>query len=140
MGIRTSLLQGQGSTKMVLIKYFLPLLVAAVMVHGKDYLIETDDHDNKIQEGGSYGKQGPDYKQGHEYSKQGHNYKKRGHNYSKQGHTYSKQGHNYKKQGHNYSKQGHTYSKQGQKSDDYIIGPLIGLGTAVIPEIMKAVG
>merc|ERR1712055_372877 len=76
MGIHTTSLQGQGSTKMIIIRYILPLLLSAVIIHGKKFLLETDDHDNNIQDL-NHSKQGDNNgNQGHKDSQQGKNYSK----------------------------------------------------------------
>merc|ERR1712055_976863 len=105
MGIHTTSLQGQGSTKMIIIRYILPLLLSAAIIHGKSFLLETDDHDNNIQE---------------------LNHSKQGDMHSKLGQDNGKQGHDNGNQGHKYSQQGKNYSKQEQEGDDY------GLITALV--------
>merc|ERR1719369_1038570 len=98
---------------MIHIKYFLPLLVAAVIVHGKKFLIETDDHDNKNQ----------------------------GLNYMKQGESHIKQGHNYGKQKQNkdkHIKQGQN-TLDTPEGDDYIL-PLLPFIAGVVPTIIEQIG
>merc|ERR1712055_949114 len=105
MGFHTTSLQGQGSTKMIITKYILPLLLSAVIIHGKKFLLETDDHDSNIQD---------------------LNHSKQGDMHSKLGQDNGKQGHDNGNQGHKYSQQGKNYSKQEQEGDDY------GLITALV--------
>merc|ERR1712055_20433 len=113
MGITTSSQQGQGSTKMIIIKYILPLLLSAVIIHGKKFLLETDDHDNNIQD---------------------LNHSKQGDMHSKLGQDNGKQGHDNGNQGHKDSQQGKNYSKQEQEGDDY------GLITALVLAGIGALG
>merc|ERR1719153_296762 len=96
----------------MIFKCLLPLMLAAAIVYGKTYLIETDDQNQKI-----HNKQVNIRDSWYTSGKQGQGHSKHGRSYSKQEEN-SPHSYNSGKQGQSHNKQGLYYSKQGQ-GDDY---------------------